>query len=203
MAVYTESFNTADSSTLGPDLTWVESFGNLAVASNALTETPAGGGGGRARAEHDVGSDDMFTEIIVTSFVIPSGAVTGAVVARHQSGADSGYLFTVGVDSAAAWSWDLSVFTAGSLTFIAGGDPGTQTTPFTIRIVAIGTQISGYINSTLITSQADSTFTTGQRGGAGAARDTGGTCLLDSFRTGTSAEIIPPVVLWPNLSRRG
>ena len=36
MATITESFNKADSTTLGPDLTWTEIQGNLQVLSNRV-----------------------------------------------------------------------------------------------------------------------------------------------------------------------
>ena len=61
----TESFDTADSDTLGPDLTWTEVLGDIDIVSNeAATGTATLS---RARAEHDLSSDDQRMQMFLTA----------------------------------------------------------------------------------------------------------------------------------------
>lgn len=63
-AVITESFNTADGSTLGPDLTWAEVIGNWAISSN--TASVPTNNNCSARAESDLATDDHYAEADVS-----------------------------------------------------------------------------------------------------------------------------------------
>ncbi len=78
---YAESFNTADSDTLGPDLTWLDINGNWRIRNNqadvaTTTDTIS-------RAEHDLATDDHYGEC--TLKVIGTGSALGAL-ARYNTG---------------------------------------------------------------------------------------------------------------------
>lgn len=76
----TESFTTADSDTLGPDLTWTETVGDIDIVSNqANTQNAAENS---ARAETDLSSDDHYVSANVTNNV---NANAVAVIARFES----------------------------------------------------------------------------------------------------------------------
>lgn len=61
----TESFNTADSDTLGPNRTWTETDGDWDILSNAAVLVTSSALKD-ARAEHDLSSEDAYAEINVT-----------------------------------------------------------------------------------------------------------------------------------------
>lgn len=67
----TESFNKADSDTLGPDLTWTEVDGDWDVVSNAARlESSSPGSGGTFRsafADTDLSGSDHYSQVNVTS----------------------------------------------------------------------------------------------------------------------------------------
>jgi hypothetical protein len=88
----TESFNTADGTTLGPDLTWSEVSGNWTVASNRAAIPVGGSVFGSARAQSDLSSADHYAEIEITSSDNGAGLFTQAgVSARFSSGAGTYY----------------------------------------------------------------------------------------------------------------
>lgn len=61
----TESFNKADSTILGPDLTWTELSGDWAVESNRAAKNTVNGGRDMVRADTDLSSDDHYTQVVI------------------------------------------------------------------------------------------------------------------------------------------
>src|SRR5690606_34435213 len=93
----TESFNKADSDTLGPDLMWTETQGDIDVVSNtAWHQTVAGRS--VARAESDLSSADHYAQAVVT---LTSGTSTNVSPCCRFDAATTGqenhnsYIFTV------------------------------------------------------------------------------------------------------------
>lgn len=70
----TESFNTGDSTTLGPDLSWSEFFGDFAVSSN--TAISNSGSPAVAKADSDLSSDDHYAEVVFVTSPSYSGTAT-------------------------------------------------------------------------------------------------------------------------------
>jgi PKD repeat protein len=93
-----ETFNQADSTTLGPTLTWTETDGDLRTVSNHVEGTSPGILHA-ARAESDLASSDMFSQAEVTfrSGSLPTVVVAYAI-ARYSSSTPNYYgviLYTV------------------------------------------------------------------------------------------------------------
>lgn len=112
-----ESFNQADSTTLGPDLTWAEPAGNAETRSN---EVGSVSGVSRGRAEHDLSSDEHQAELDLTFYL---GSENGGPCSRYASAADTCYVYLLD-ENAGATSTDvhrLFKIVAGSLTLLANG----------------------------------------------------------------------------------
>jgi hypothetical protein len=159
-ATYTESFNKADSSTLGPDLTWNEIVGNQQVKSNAL-HVVTSFGETRSRAEHDCSSNDNYAEATYNGLTTANVPKYG-ILCRYQSGADTAYMAEIIANSAATALYKLVTGTFTSLT------TGTHTLAAElIKVQANGTTISMYFagSGSSHLSVTDSSITTGTRGG--------------------------------------
>jgi hypothetical protein len=88
----TETFNTADGTTLGPLLTWSEVSGNWTVASNAAVIPIGGVVFGSARAQSDLSSADHYAKVTVVSSDNSSGLFTQVgPSARFNSSAGTYY----------------------------------------------------------------------------------------------------------------
>jgi len=85
---YTESFNQADSSVLGPDLTWTEVQNDWQTVSNRATPR-TNNSGAAARAEHDLDSDDHYVGAPVRYATSVSGVI--GVTARFDSASQTYY----------------------------------------------------------------------------------------------------------------
>lgn len=82
----TESFNTSDSDTLGPDLTWTEVEGDIDIVSNKAS---ASGNDDSARAETDLSSDDHYAQAELTAGADSRGC---GVICRYSSSAATFYI---------------------------------------------------------------------------------------------------------------
>lgn len=111
----TESFNTADSDTLGPDLTWTETAGDLDIVSNvaSLTTTLSDS---FARAESDLAGGDHYTQASIVTLTQEAWA---AVCVRFASAATTGYLAYMindtGSDRTEIWRFDGAASFTGPL----------------------------------------------------------------------------------------
>jgi len=91
--VITESFNTADSDILGPDLTWTEVSQDIDIVSNEaqfITDT-GGTAATTARAESALNSDDHYTEVVVTALTAGTNNDSGGVALRFHSSDNTHY----------------------------------------------------------------------------------------------------------------
>lgn len=138
MTTITESFNKADSSTLGPDLSWTELIGDLVVSSNLCANTGSTGNY-VARADSTLSSSNTYAQCAVTTSV---QVYAGVILRKDNTATDTKYEFY------AAWASDnfliqkrisgtpTSLATGGTLTGTTGGtvygevtgaNPGTLT----------------------------------------------------------------------------
>ena len=138
MTTWNESFNTADSTTLGPDQTWTESLGDLQVVSNQCQIVT---NNVRSRATFATGSvvDAKRMKATVTSYVTPS--VGGTSDLR---------LYTAGTEQHGG-GINLSATTC-TLNVFQGGSNTTQktitkpTVPFDLEVTMSARVIKVYIN---------------------------------------------------------
>jgi hypothetical protein len=169
MAVYTESFNKADSTTLGPDLTWTEISGDLTVASNRAS------GSGEARAESALTSNHYAK-------IAGYGSAVQVLARVAASGGTPNY-YTLQRTSSAMY---LTKRVSGVFTDIAS--TGTVLDPMpdgtVIEIRANGNSIQGYENGVLILSATDSSIPSGSRAGFGV-----GPGSADNFEAGDLAPL--------------
>jgi len=168
----TESFNTADSDTLGPDLTWMETTGDLDVSSNLCVVTASGW----ARAGSDLSSDDMYSQHVGSN--VGSSRQTYAI-ARWSSSADDFYNFIS--RNAATVTHRLFRYNAGVSTQIGttvNATPPSQ--PYTTKCTADGSSIDAQINDSVVVGPVTDTNHTGfTRAGLGGAPP--GTNFMDDF----------------------
>lgn len=155
---FTESFNKADSDTLGPDLTWTEVSNDWDVVSNAAQQQTASAFV-IARAEHDVSSADQYAECTVTALG-SSGNSQGGPVARFSASATTFY---------GAIEFNLSTYylykvVAGAYTTLATGSASTSV-PFVLRCKCDGSTISHWLAGVQKASVTDTAISTGTRGG--------------------------------------
>jgi hypothetical protein len=127
----TESFDTTDSSTLGPDLSWTELTGDFKVNGNAATVADDSVNS-FARADTDLSSDDQSSQIDITALPVSASANWFGAAARVSDSATTLY-YTIGLNSSG--SADLirvAKVVEGSLTNLDGDLSFTRDLPDTI-----------------------------------------------------------------------
>lgn len=130
MTTITESFNTSDGDTLGPDLTWTEVDGDWDIVSNAAELISNFGDVDRcARAEHDLASADHYAQVSILQSVLGSDA---GVCVRFASAAETFYAGAwYGTPFAGTYTiWKVVAGTRTSLATLSEA----ATLPFTIRL---------------------------------------------------------------------
>lgn len=188
MAQYTESFNKADSSTLGPDLTWTEVAGDTQIVSNSVRPV-ATATIGRNRAEHDCATDDNFAQISSTNLAQNAGNVCFAYC-RYDSASDTSYGFRrIGNASLASYAGQLAKIVAGTQTLLGSAATVARAaigTPETIYVSASGSTITGKIDGVQQQQVTDTSITTGKRAGFGVRSSATGVadCQADNFASG-------------------
>lgn len=172
---YSESFNTADSDTLGPDLTWSEVIGDLDVVSNRASTSTTGFA--EARAQHDVSSADHYAQVqIYQTSTSGSANHLAAPCARFASAARTFYSF--------AWFYGglyLYKTVSGTYTIIGSAVETPAPLPATWRVDCSGSTIRGLQNGTQKVSVTDTAITGNTRGGLWAYRASGVQITMDDF----------------------
>lgn len=176
-------------------LTWSTVAGG-AISVTGGTQGTLSGGSAQVRAEHDVGSADMFTQVNWTAGGASVDSTMG-VITRFSSSANTGYLFEV--DDFTNF-WTFSKVVAGTFTQLGSGSlsPGK---PILLRLESQGTSHKLYAAGSLITTISDASITTGQRGGLVSYNPASGGIVFDDFSTGTLAGGGPSVTLTKPVSR--
>lgn len=171
----TESFNKADSDTLGPDLTWSELSGDWDIVSNAA-RSPNGNTTNMAQAASDLSSSDHYAKVTVAATTV----LDCAAAARCQSGPTTyiGIARTYG-------SNDFRLFKQVSGSFTQLGSTVSSITwavNDTIKTKADGSSISGFRNEvSQVGPITDSTIASGTRCGIWCYGVTGNVGDLDNF----------------------
>ena len=151
----TESFNKADSDTLGPDLNWTELNSNdTDVVSNAAEwQTSRFSAAADAnRANSSLSSADMYAQAETT--ISGSGNYAGAMVRKDSSATLTMYGAWRRFDGI-NWQVRLEKVVSGTITNLATNTI-TPSSPDTIKVSAEGTSIKSYHNGTQYGSVTDS-----------------------------------------------
>lgn len=152
----TESFNKADSGTLGPDLTWSELSGNYDVVGNRARSTQDDS---LAQATTDLSSTDMYSQVSV--HVVPA-SMDGGPAIRVASGTNCYMAVHRGSPHN---NRALYKIVSGSYTNL-GSASGSPTTGFILKVNASGSSISAIYNgSTFVGPLTDTSITGGVRAG--------------------------------------
>lgn len=184
MARYTESFDKADSTTLGPDLSWTETNGNLQIVTNRVGIVTTGTSN-RARAESDMASDDNYAQITIVD-ADTSATNRWGVCCRYDSAADTCYIGSQGDGTSANNTVIFKVVAGVGPSSIATGTH-TKATNDVLRIEANGSQITFYINGVANITVTDTAITSGKRGGIALRANSTGLVFMDNFVTGDLA----------------
>jgi hypothetical protein len=188
----TESFNTADSTTLGPDLTWTETLDGLAIVSNAARGTVINQEA-EARAEHDLASADHYAQVVLAGWATTAAAFIARINAccRFSASARTYYAATV-LSISSADSIRLVRVEAGATTVIAGPTAEASTTGDVIRVSANGSTIKGFRNTVERLSVTDTVITGHLRSGFNILpRDALGNYQIDNFAGGALETVTP------------
>ena len=82
----TESFNTADSDTLGPDLSWTEFQGDIDIVTNkAVAPAQATGRFNEARADSALSTDNHYAQASISGDSQTAGTFPGVMVRKDSS----------------------------------------------------------------------------------------------------------------------
>jgi hypothetical protein len=153
---YTESFNTANGTTLGPDLTWTEVAGDWAIHTNRAQK--ASGTPSIVRAEVDLESDDHYAEI-----VIDSPGADGVGVFLRQAGDTTQTYYGVQVFSG---TWNTFKYIAGVYASIGVNTTGVPAVQGDVlRLSIVGDQITRSLNGVEQDVATDSDITEGHYAG--------------------------------------
>ncbi|WP_030344722.1 hypothetical protein [Streptomyces sp. NRRL S-1022] len=148
MAIFSDSFNRADSTDLGSS--WVEVSGDWSIISQQLSPGAAGGTI-ILRAATAMDSSDHFAQVTIAA----TTAASQGVWIRGNSNISSGYLWRNNGSS-----WDLFSVVGGSFTVIgtyaAAAAPGDVA-----KVQAVGSTITAYVNGIQRVSVVNTAVTTG------------------------------------------
>lgn len=184
MTTIAESFNAADSDTLGPDLTWVEDAGDVDIVSNRA-RPGLYTGASLARATSSLAGTDQYAEIVAYM----TGAVSlgiGPIARKAASSTQTYYLYHLDWASSTYRS-SLYKVVAGTVTALGAAN---ITTTFadgdTLRIECNGTTIRGLVNGVEIISRTDSSIASGAQTGMRFYNNTTASQIVDadSFAAG-------------------
>lgn len=169
-----ESFNTADSGTLGPDLSWTETANDMIIVSNECYAFAAGGASGAiARAEHDLSSDDHYAQVTITAL---NASATAGAICRFNSSSNQFYFGALnnGDDKAYLYKYD------SGFTLLNTPPVVTPSIPEVWKSSADGSTVSVYQAGTLRDSVTDTSLTGSVRCGI-FFYDASGGSTVDNF----------------------
>lgn len=179
MATITESFNTANSDTLGPNLSWTEIEGDIDVISNEARTTLTTGAA--ARANTDLDSVNHYVQADVNASEETAEGRVGLILRKDSTATLTYYSVDV---LFLANSLRILRRVGGATTLIASTSfVATAGTPVTLRGEVAGSTITATANGTQI-SAVDTTITTGLRTGIAGQKVTSGFVSWDNFEAG-------------------
>lgn len=204
---YTESFNQADSTTLGPDLTWTETLNNAQTVSNQATPVTTGATT-LARAEHDLSGSDNYTQGSLR-YTAVSGLLASHVLCRFSSSANTGYeaqaLFTNTTQQNLIRFYKV---VAGAFTLLDTNKSATMNaaTDYLVKVQASGSTMTSYVDGVGKHNFTDTAIAAGTRGGMGFYRSGSDVPSVDLFETGDVAaggSIVGTLVRFKHLGNGG
>jgi hypothetical protein len=182
MASGSESFNKANSTTLGPDQTWTELVGDAEVLSNqGHIVTVAGASNLYFRCEFDTLSVNIKVKYTLVSL---TAGVEFYVTCRNAAAATTHYTFSNYLTATGAGGTDRKIrkVVAGGETNLATLLADTSAVNDVISVSANGSTIVGAVNGTAKITVTDTGITTGTRGGWGGYRNASGNDFaIDNF----------------------
>lgn len=156
----TESFDQADSTTLGPDLSWTEIDNNLETVSNRVR--PAGSTGiCGARADSDLSGTDHYAQIDLYETTRTSGQYMGVMCRKDSTGTLTYYL---AIQNGGVTGSTLKCV-AGSFTAIGTNTTDTWSDGASMKLECNGSAIQRYYNGASRNTATDTSITTGVRCG--------------------------------------
>lgn len=175
----TESFNTADSDTLGPNLTWTELVGDIDIVSNQARSTTLGSQV-IARADSDLSSVDHYVQASVGAGDETTSSNPGVIGRKDGTATLTFYLANGDFVSNV-----LRLFkcVAGAFTQLGSNVSLTLTSPTTylFRLTCNGSSITHTVDSVDQTTQTDTAITAGLRCGLRGQKNTSTYVSWDSF----------------------
>lgn len=175
----TESFNTADSDTLGPDLSWTELAGDIDIVSNQARSTTIGSQV-LARANSDLSSADHYSQAVIGASSEAAAATTSTIARKDSTATLTFYLFhnDWGGNVCLLFKSVAGVYTqigsSVATTLIAG-------TTYTSRGTCNGSSMSHSIDGSNRYTYTDSAISSGTRCGIRGDKTTSGYVYWDSF----------------------
>lgn len=169
---YTETWSTADSSSLTSSQTWSEPEGNIDIVSN-VAQTQSNNIVASGRLESDVSSDDNYAEVDMN--LAASSTNLGIVICRFSSSAVTGYALRRFYTGTLA-KYRIEKIVSGTTTSLSSEITTAFSMPETWKIQAqtngSGTDLTAYLNgsSVLTHNEATTSISTGKRGGIRAYR---------------------------------
>lgn len=163
-AVYTESFNKADSTVLGPDLTWTETTGGgkMVVAVNRCTVDAGNNQRARARAEHDATGGAQFAQATVAHLTSHSYCDLGVCLRWDAAAADTQYGLVLLWNS--GYKHGIRKWVGGAETKLTSEGAYSHADGLVLRGEHDGSTVSMSYGGTALASVTD-TSVTGGRGG--------------------------------------
>ena len=188
--IITESFNTGDSDTLGPDLSWTELAGDIDIVSNKAQSTTLAGQA-IARADSDLATDDHYAQAIVDASEETATAAPQVLCRKDSTTAITFYLFLINYHDDTIQIYEV---TTGSFTLLGSAISFTLTagTPVTLRGTVDGSNLEVDIDGVSKGTRTDTVITGKLRCGIRAFKNTTGFVTWDDFE---AADLFVP---YPN-----
>ena len=178
----TESFDTADSDTLGPDLSWTETgSGDIDIVSN---QAKIAASSGRARADTDLAGSDMYAEADTYNDVGGSSRGNGSAV-RFESAADTLYWFMcVSSGGSTCTSYILKKTITGSETTLATVTGVSDSIGGVIRLEVIGSDLEIFYAGASRLTHTDASITGNTRAGMAGRHNGANRMRFDNWGAG-------------------
>jgi hypothetical protein len=176
----TESFDTSDGDTLGPDLSWTEVSGDFDIVTNAAEIV--GGGQHRARADSDLSSDDHYAQVEFPDGPSGGSRSGGGVICRKDSTATLTYYNVTTDENGANDDWFTYKWVAGSQTALGLKSTTDIQAGDVFKLECDGSTITRYLNGGAQNSTTDTAVSGNVRTGLHGFRNSGNQGMrLDAF----------------------
>ena len=187
-----ESFNTADSDTLGPDLSWTELIGDADVVSTELSIITRASSA-VARADSDLATDDHYCEAVLSATALGTSTYNyfGVECRKDSTTTLTNYNYRAVQTTTPLNEHRLQKFIAGTATQLGSSDAADVVAGEIVRIEADGSSISGWLNGIVSVGPVTDTAIVGSlRTSIRGLVDTGtGTARIKPFRAGDLSDI--------------